>query len=336
MSDPDSEWMRRATAWDQFLESSRPDIGFMQSSWWAEFMAQRGWGHFGEVYRDNEEVLGGARVLTWSFAPGKSFYYIPDGPVLPKDGDDARQLFEAILEDIEQKRQDDPDLISHLRLEPRWTHRPSFVTGCREAGSWLEPRDTLHIDLSLAEDALLAQMKPKGRYNIGLARRNGVSVIEDRSPGGLSDFQKIMDETVSRQGLRGKPAGFFKDLIDILSEADRGSLFFAEHQSQRLAAALVIFFGDRATYFYGGSLTDRRNVMAPYLLHFEIMLKAKTRGHKWYDFYGIAPADKPDHRWAKISAFKRKFGGSEMAFGPALDFIFDDSSYQEYRRSRSK
>lgn len=179
-------------------------------------------------------------------------------------------------------------------------------------------------------------MKPKGRYNIGVARRNGVTVIEDRSPGGLSEFQKIMDETVSRQGLRGKPADFFKDLIEVLAEGARGSLFFAEHQNKRLATALVIFSGDRATYFYGGSLTGRRNVMAPYLLHYEIMLKAKARGLRWYDFYGVSPADQLEHRWAKISAFKRKFGGCEMAFGPALDFIFDDSGYQEYRRSRSK
>jgi lipid II:glycine glycyltransferase (peptidoglycan interpeptide bridge formation enzyme) len=72
--------------------------------------------------------------------------------------------------------------------------------------------------------------------------------------------------------------------------------------------------------------------MAPYLLHYEAMSAAKARGHRWYDFYGIAKDDDPDDRWAGFSAFKRKFGGCERNYVPALDFIFDQEAYAEYRR----
>jgi lipid II:glycine glycyltransferase (peptidoglycan interpeptide bridge formation enzyme) len=74
--------------------------------------------------------------------------------------------------------------------------------------------------------------------------------------------------------------------------------------------------------------------MAPYLLHFEAMRRAKARGHRWYDFYGIAPHSQADHRWANISMFKRKFGGVELSFVPALDYIYNPASYEDYRRSR--
>jgi len=70
--------------------------------------------------------------------------------------------------------------------------------------------------------------------------------------------------------------------------------------------------------------------MAPYLLHYEAMLRAKARGHAWYDFYGIAPQDRPDHPWAAFSAFKRKFGGLELRFVPSLDLVYDPASHAEY------
>lgn len=328
---------RQASAWDQFLLSSRPDIGFLQSSWWADFQAGGNWGHFGVVFRDGDDICGGARVFRRPFEEGKCYYYIPEGPVLPANEGDAKQIYQATLAYIDRKRGEDPNLVTHLRLEPRWISRPAFVgEGCREAGSWIEPRNTLHIDLGLSKADLLAQMKPKGRYNIGVARKHGVLIVEDLSSRGLADFLKIYAETVERHGLRGNRTAYFEDLFDMLGEHLCGSVYFAEYQDKRIATALIIYFGDRATYLFGGSTKDYRRTMAPYLLHFEAILEAKARGYRWYDFYGIAPQDKVDHKWAGISVFKRKFGGVELSFVPALDQIYDAVGYEEFRRRKSK
>ena len=116
----------------------------------------------------------------------------------------------------------------------------------------------------------------------------------------------------------------------MLSSLRRGAIFFAEYQGMRLATALVVYFGRRATYFYGGSLARYRRVMAPCLLHFEIMRRAKARGLEWYDLWGVAPEDEPEHPWANISAFKRKFGGVEVHLVPTLDLVYDQAAYDEY------
>ncbi len=76
--------------------------------------------------------------------------------------------------------------------------------------------------------------------------------------------------TVERRGLRRHSIGYFHSLMESLLAYDCGSLYFAEYQGMRLATALVIYFGDTASYKYGGSLPVHRNVMAPYLLHFEV------------------------------------------------------------------
>src|SRR5207249_2422858 len=112
---------------------------------------------------------------------------------------------------VEERRQTEPQAVSHLRIEPRWQRLPSFVSGFRSLGfrdNFVEPRKTLCIDLRPSEAAILAQMKPKGRYNIGVAQRHGVLVIEDTSDQGLADFLSIYEETVARQesqGMKVKP-----------------------------------------------------------------------------------------------------------------------------------
>ena len=318
--------------WDTFLEAT-PETGFMQSSWWADFRTTAGYEHFGAILKDSNAVVGGAMVQKFTYAPQSCFYYVQDGPVLPDDQSIAGQVFSVILGDIENRRQTEDEMVSHLRMEPRWERLPSFISGFRPpavADRFVEPRNTLCIDLRPSEAAILAQMKPKGRYNIGVARRHGVTVIEDTSDRGLADFQSIYDATVTRQGFEAKPPDYFEALISILLSRQRGSIFFAEYQGKRLAAALVVYFGRRATYFFGGSLVERRSVMAPYLLHFEIMRRARAMGHEWYDLWGVAPENQPDDSWADISVFKRKFGGVEVNLVPTLDYVYDARAYDHY------
>jgi peptidoglycan pentaglycine glycine transferase (the first glycine) len=322
----------RWQAWDRFLEATS-DTGFMQSSWWANFRASVGFEYFGVTLKDEDAIVGGALVTKLSYAPESCFYYIQDGPVLPGDESTAGQVFEGVLEVIEKHRTSEEETVSHLRIEPRWQHLPSFVHGFQAPDfedNYIEPRDTLCIDLRPPEEAILAQMKPKGRYNVRIAQRHGVSVVEDNSDLGLADFVRIYRRTMARQGIGAKPPSYFRSLVAMLSPLRQVSVFFAEFQGRRLATALVVYFRRRATYFFGGSLVLHRRVMAPYFLHFEIMRSAKGRGCEWYDLWGVAPENKPDHPWHDISVFKRKFGGLEVSLVPTLDYVYDRAAYDHY------
>jgi lipid II:glycine glycyltransferase (peptidoglycan interpeptide bridge formation enzyme) len=323
----------RWASWDRFLAAT-PSAGFMQSSWWADFRTHAGYGYFGAVLRSGHRILGGAVVMRFSYAPEHCFYYIPDGPVLPEDESQAPEVFAAILDDVECHRRAEPETVSHLRIEPRWFSLPGFVAGFRPVpvlgDGYMEPRDTLYVDLRPSEAGILAQMKPKGRYNIGLAQRHGVSVVEDNSERGLADFLAIYQDTAERQAFGAKPPDYFETLVSLLTSRQQGALYFAEYQGTRVAGAVVVWFGRRATYFYGGSLPPYRRVMAPYLLHYQIMLRAKAMGLDWYDFWGIAPADQPGHPWEGITTFKHKFGGVDIRLVPTLDYVYDRRSYDHY------
>jgi peptidoglycan pentaglycine glycine transferase (the first glycine) len=271
--------------------------------------------------------------MKWSCAPQSCFYYIPDGPVLPEDETAAASVFAGILEFIEKHRKAEKQTVSHLRIEPRWQRVPGFARGFQPLSmpdAYTEPRDTLCVDLRLPEKAILAQMKPKGRYNIRVSLKHGVSIVEDNSEQGMADFLRIYEITAARQGTEAKLPGYFQALVSLLKPLRRVSICFAEHEGRRLATAIVIYFGRRATYFFGGSLASHRHVMAPYLLHFEIMRQAKAKGCEWYDFWGIAPGNQSGHPWHDITIFKRKFGGTELNLVPTLDYVYDPPAYERY------
>ena len=322
----------RWAAWDRFLEG-RPDAGFMQSSWWADFRTTVGYGHFGVILKDGGGIVGGAMVQKLRHRSGSIFYYIQEGPVLPAEESRAEEILAATMAAIDERRKSEAGPVSHVRIEPRWESPPARLPGFEpipRRDRYVEPRNTLCIDLRPSIEEILARMAPKGRYNVSVAQRHGVTVVEDTSRDGLSDFQGIYGDTAARQGFRRKPPAYFQDLLPLAAPEGRARLFFAEHRGVRLAAALVVQFGPRATYFYGGSLADRREVMAPYLLHFEILRRAKEAGREWYDLWGVAPPGDPSHPWAGISTFKRRFGGREVRLVPTLDYVYDRAAYMRY------
>ncbi len=270
---------------------------------------------------------------------GHCFYYIQEGPVLPADEATAADVFAAVLESVERHAQAEGETVSHLRIEPRWHRLPEFVRGFRQptfSDCFREPRNTRCIDLRPSEDDIQAQMRKNGRYNIRLARKHDVVVVEDNSPRGVEDFLRIQRRTAIRQAIDRKPRSYFRMMLSELEMQGMVSLFFAEFGGRRVATALVVTFGRRATYFFGGSLAIHRHVKAPDLLIFEIMRKAKAAGCEWCDLWGIAPPERPDHSWQHLSAFKRKFGGVEIALVPTLDYVLDAAAYENFRSTERK
>src|SRR6266436_1246640 len=114
---PDSSLSDSWKAWDKFVEAT-PETGFMQSSWWVEFRNYCGFENFGITLSDGNNIDGGAAVLKFSYAEAGCFYYIQDGPVLPGEEQVAEEVFQAILESLEERRESEPCVVSHVRIEP--------------------------------------------------------------------------------------------------------------------------------------------------------------------------------------------------------------------------
>jgi lipid II:glycine glycyltransferase (peptidoglycan interpeptide bridge formation enzyme) len=197
-------------------------------------------------------------------------------------------------------------------------------SGYIKAFEEMQPEHTLLTDISKSEEDILKGMKPKGRYNIKVAEKHEVKITE----GKVEDFYPLYQKMAKRQKITYRKKDYFQKLVDILGEKDYVLVFKAEGKNGKvLASAIVVFYQDVATYLFGGSSDEDRQLMAPYKLHLEAIREAKKRGCRYYDMFGIAPNDDPKHPWAGVTRFKRQFGGEEFTSLGSWDKVFSPSKY---------
>jgi len=320
--------------WEELVKSNIAS-GFHQSFEWALFKNGDSWDSYKIGIFDDKtnKIVGGVVMLQFSFSNGTDFLYIPEGPVLDYENEENMKkqwkvLLPAMFEIINVSTKSQT---THFRIEPRISKMPSFIDEkFVKAPVNLQPKFTQVIDLVCDESAILAQMKQKGRYNIKLAEKKGVKVISkpitDKT---IAEFFSLYDATFSRKGLDKKDLPFFENLIKSCEPISK--LYFAEYEGKNLATELVIYYGDRATYLYGASSDENREMMAPYLMHWEVMKDAKKIGMKEYDLWGIAPPEAEEgHDWEGITDFKKKFGGKTVTLIGAYDYIIQKDLYEAF------
>lgn len=317
--------------WEKLVAGNSAS-GFMQSFFWAKFNNLLGWPTYKIGVFEGKKLIGGAVVGKFKMENGHNYLYIPEGPVIPYSSLESGIIFDGLIAEIDKIADlRGESLTSHLRIDARLTALSTFFKRFQKAPIDLEPLRTLVIDLSLSREQILAQMKPKGRYNIKIAQRYGLQVISTDLQSGLNDFLKFYQETVKRKQFEGKEEKYFTDLATAIDNPINAKIFFVKDGEQILAAALVIFYGGMVTYLFGASSDFQREKMAPYLLQWEIVCQAKELGFKNYDFYGIVPDENNlEHPWQGFTAFKKKLGGEEVKYIGSYDFIYNQELYREY------
>ena len=70
--------------------------------------------------------------------------------------------------------------------------------------------------------------------------------------------------------------------------------------------------------------------MFSYFLQWQIIKEAKNRGIKYYNFWGIAPNDNPNHRFAGVTMFKTGFGGERIDWLHAHDLPISNKYWLTY------
>jgi lipid II:glycine glycyltransferase (peptidoglycan interpeptide bridge formation enzyme) len=298
--------------------------GVMQSLHWAAFKRLQGLIRLHIGLFDDRRLVGGAVFYCCAKTNGAGILVAPEGPVLPwHDTNYAAAGLRLIMQRCEEFARSHG--IMAIRIEPR-IERPAPRT-LREFGRApvdLIPVETLQLDLRLSQEELLAAMKPKGRYNIGLSRRYGVRVHEASDREAVEKFYAVMQESSRRDGFALESRQFFAQLATMLCPAGIARFIFVEHDEETLGAMLLLTYGARATYLYGGITNQKRNLMGGYALQWAAINSAKSRGCSIYDFYGFDQFGAPLHTYSRFSQFKRQFGGRVVRLIGAQDYFFLD------------
>jgi lipid II:glycine glycyltransferase (peptidoglycan interpeptide bridge formation enzyme) len=147
----------------------------------------------------------------------------------------------------------------------------------------------------------------------------------------MHDFLALYKPFVRRSGFEGKRDDYFDCLSTIIPTIAEGAIYFASYQGHILSTAIVIYYGKTATFLYGASAENDKNCMAPYLMQWRIIEDAQQAGYTTYDLYSLSPGDGTTHHpWDGFSEFKRKFGGTEINYTGAYDFVYNEDVYKRY------
>jgi lipid II:glycine glycyltransferase (peptidoglycan interpeptide bridge formation enzyme) len=302
----------------------------MQSLHWAAVRGESGGKslHVG-LFREGQ-LAGG--ILWHGAAPGAgpAILVAPDGPVLPWGDSIAAAAGMRALMKKTRELAAERDIVA-LRIEPRLAHPvPPALRDFSRAPVDLCPPETLYLDLGPAgaprsDEELLGQMHPKWRYNIRLASRRGVTVREEATGAGVLRLYEALTDAAGRGEFFLEPLPFFAALHTHFVEPGLARVLLAEHDGEVLGAMLLVTYGSRATYFYGGTSNAERQRMAGYALQWAAITTARAAGCTTYDFYGFEPHGVPDHLFAGFSRFKRGFGGTPMRFIGAHELVLMDS-----------
>ncbi len=310
---------------------SESHASFLCRASWAAFQTAAGHTVIPAYAVDtNNQVLAAGYAVRLPWKAGIAFLSSNFGPCIhPSVFEDEAFLTDVLRSWVTYVREHAGAGDALLRMQPSLelgtAHGEMYERVLRGLGALPAPRafSPVHssvVDLSLPEEERFARMHSKTRYNIRLAAKKGVTIRNDASSAGVDAFLGLLRSTAGRQEFSLHPDAYYRTLLAQLAPSGVADLFLAECEGVCLAAALIAFTEDRATYLHGASSEERRDLMAPFALHDAVIRTVAARGCTTYDFWGTAPVDAPaTHPWAGISRFKRGFGGRDTVLTPAYD-----------------
>jgi lipid II:glycine glycyltransferase (peptidoglycan interpeptide bridge formation enzyme) len=314
-----------AARWNAFIGASSRH-SFLQTWAWGDMQRTIGARFWRVVVEDAGKLLAAALVIERQLQLGYSWLYIPRGPMFLEglSEHDTKLVWDVLEEKL--KSLADECGAFFVRIDPAWD---SFSrAGWRKASREVQPRTTLLLDLTKSKEQLLAGLHPKTRYNIRTAERKGVQVRFSQSPEDVEQFLRVSQSVTFRSGFAYHPDSYYHAMMNVLGNAGMAELAIAEVGGEGIAAHVMIYADGIATYAHGASLYEKRSYMAPALLYWQTIVRAKEKGMQRYDFFGIAPQDADEHHpWAGITRMKLGFGGEKKEYCGSYDFVLNEGLY---------
>ena len=199
---------------------------------------------------------------------------------------------------IEVLDYDNINSLTNIREEYKWFDKwyyKKFITPY-----------TAIINLENSEEEILANMKPKWRYNIKLATKKWViAEIVDKTEDNIKAYYDLMLETTSRDNFAWNSLEYYSNFLNNL---EKSKLILAKKDWIVIAGGIFIFDLELSIYYYWASTSDKeyRNLMAPYLVQWEAIKYSKSIKSKLYDFLWVATPWDENSSLSGVTDFKKK------------------------------
>lgn len=315
------------------------DGDFLQSSEWRKFQES-----VGRKTHDISNDDFHASIIEHTLPVTGKYFYVPRGPIMchpelaclsGRQVSGSRKMLKQVQHDktrelIQLAKENNAGWI---RIEPATEEilkdiKNNIKNKIAKAPHDVQPKELFIIDITKPEEQLLAEMKPKTRYNIRVAQKHGVKISASEN---VDEFIRLTEIMAKRQGILAHPESYYRKMLEVIP-GDILKLYVAKYEGKIVAANLVVFYGKMCIYLHGASDDQYRNVMAPFLLQWQQIQDAKTEGCEKYDFGGVKINSTEGKSWAGVTRFKIGFSPNTKSteFPGCYDIIIDRKKYLTY------
>ncbi|RIX50963.1 peptidoglycan bridge formation glycyltransferase FemA/FemB family protein [Paenibacillus nanensis] len=316
--------------YQRFIRTS-PYATTTQDTGWSEVKSN--WIPLYVYLEEAGEIIAAMSVLMVNAVGEQKLAYCCKGPVC--DPTDVA-LVDRLMKEAEAAARDYGAFV--LRIDPETPFDEELHKQYAELGYVLrnrnvsskdttQPRFNMVLDLKgKTEQELLDGFHHKTRYNIRLSERKGVTTRYSQESSDLELFHQLYVVMSNRHGISYRPYPYFARMLEAYRDYTR--IYIAEHEGDTIAAAVAISYGDKTWYIYGASGNEKRNLMAPHLLQWEMIKWALEQGKNRYDFGGVFKLDASDG----LYKFKEGFCHPDRytEYIGEIDRVFDEEAYQKF------
>jgi len=271
--------------------------------------------------------------------------YIPKGSLptadmiseLKKIGKQERCIFIQLEPNVEKSQISPTSKEENFKSQINKELKPAFHS--------LFTKYTFILDLTKSEEELLKAMHSKTRYNIKVALKHGIKIVQDESDKAFETYLNLTEETTKRQGFYAHTQKYHRLMWETLKtqkskfktqnlDTDKltAHLFSAKYKNQTLVAWILFTYKDTLYYPYGASSSLHRETMASNLMMWEAIRFGKKIGLKKFDMWG-ALSNNPDKNdpWSGFHRFKEGYGPKHVEFLGSFDLVINPTLYAIYK-----
>lgn len=323
-----------AQQWENYILAF-PAANFLQSANWAKFQSSLGKKTFNlalfEQNTEKEKLV--ALCLTIKETAKRGHYLtVAGGPLIDWSLANILEKLQFLMGYLKQLAQKENCLFIRFRPQVRDSQTIRNLVkqiNWQPAPMHLTADLTLELNIEADENIILQQMRKNTRYEIRKAERIGITVEKSTDPKEINNFYQQQLTLAKKHHFIPFAYQFLYQQFLTFVQDNQALLFHAyqdekeQHKKELLASAFIIFYHQEAVYHYGISTPANQRLPGSYACLWAAIKEAKTRNCRKFNFWGIAPLEQTQHRFAGVSLFKRGFGGEEVQYLPAHDLAVD-------------
>lgn len=258
--------------------------------------------------------------------PVGNYLYLPYGPIVG-DKQGIKPSYNSLIKLAKRTNS------LFIRIEPQSLDYINDLPIKPIKSTDLNPKETWVLDLKGTEEDLKNKLPSRLLRYYRNAEKNGITVTKSRNADDIKYLIELQNALAKEKGINT----FSEEYLKTEAKQDFATIYRAKYQNpdtnrEEVVAAGLVFDDKTTRYNLQGAQNDTgRKLHATGILTIQLILDAKEKGLKIFDFWGIAPDNAPkDHPWKGFTAFKKTFAGYERQYAGTYDIVINKPKYYLY------